>query len=149
MARDGLADMYDVLSVQHDADVLSIRRGYREKVRALRLDVADEAEAGDRLRDLTHAYEVLSNPSSRLLYDRFALPGSGAQPERIENGERAPSREIARIGDDEMIAWVLGMPRPNGGRSAAVPQHDQAVRYVATIGFVIGLFFLVALLLHG
>ena len=141
--------MYDALSVPHDADVLSIRRGYREKVRALRFDVADDAEVGDRLRDLTHAYEVLSNPSSRLLYDRFALPGSGAQLERIENGERQPSREVARIGDEEMIAWVLGMPRANGSRGAAAPQHDQAVRYVATVGFVIGLVFLVALLLHG
>ena len=151
MPREALADIYDTLGVPHDADVLSIRRGYREKVRTLRLDLAEDPEAANRLRELTHAYEVLSNPSSRVVYDRIALRGSGAErlePKAVENGE--PSRELARIGDEELIAWVLGRERhQNGSPAAAVPRQDQLVRYVANVGFVVALVFLVALLLHG
>ncbi len=149
MPRDALADIYDALGVPHDADVLSIRRGYREKVRALRLDLAEDPEAGNRLRELTHAYEVLSNPSSRVVYDR-ALRGSGAgRLKPVENGEREPSRELARIGEEELSAWVLGRERLQNGSPAAAPPQDQLVRYVATVGFVVALVFLVALLLHG
>jgi len=151
MPRDALVDIYDTLGVPHDADVPSIRRGYREKVRALRLDLAEDPDAANRLRELTHAYEVLSNPSSRVVYDRIALRGSGAgRPKPVENGERKPSRELARVGQEELIAWVLGRERhQNGSPAEALPPQDRLVRYVATVGFVVALVFLVALLLHG
>ena len=151
MPHDTLVDIYDLLGVPHNADAPSIRRGYREKVRALRLDLAEDPEAGDRLHELTHAYEVLSNPSSRLLYDQFAL-GGGAEGrvQPVENGERTPGRQLARIGGDDLIAWVLGRePQQNGSTAAALPAQDRLVRYVASVGFVVALVFLVALLLHG
>src|SRR5438094_171049 len=109
MPDDTLVDIYDLLGVPHNADAPSIRRGYREKVRALRLDLAEDPEAGDRLHELTHAYEVLSNPSSRLLYDQFALGGGAEETlQPVENRERAPSRQLARIAGDDLIAWALG-----------------------------------------
>jgi curved DNA-binding protein CbpA len=148
MSRGGTSDMYEVLGIQHDADTLSVRRGYREQLRALRLRPADDDETRSRLTELTHAYEVLGNPSSRALYDRYALRGPGATSMRpvdeVEPDRRAP----ARIGEELLLTWILGL-EPLDEVSADVPQHDRLVRLIATVGFVVALVLLVAVLLHG
>jgi curved DNA-binding protein CbpA len=145
---DGQHDMYDVLGVPHDADPFDIRRVYREKVRALRLDVPPEPEAHERLRELTHAYEVLSNPRSRLLYDRVRGTGSGS----LQHGADKGTREWLELDDEELSVWVLGRDRgekPQPIRAMSLPSRDLVTRAFAASGFVIALFLLVVVLLRG
>jgi hypothetical protein len=141
MARaDGLADLYDLLGVPSDADPPRIRRVYRELARALRLDVPHEPENGARLSELTHAYEVLSNPRSRLLYDRLA------------SGDGNSTDEWAQTGDEQLLVWVVGTERPRKPSRpprATFPAGDLLVRYLAAGGFVISLLFLLVVLLRG
>jgi curved DNA-binding protein CbpA len=136
--------MYVALGLSRGADALSVRRGYRERVRTLRSDASNEHESDDLIRELTHAYAVLSKPASRLLYDRVAV----GRP--LMRAEHEPGRELATVRDNELVAWILGAePHQNGRATSAAPAQDRMVRYVATVGFVIALVFLVALLLHA
>jgi curved DNA-binding protein CbpA len=140
-------DIYGVLGVPHDADPLHIRTVYRETVRALRLDSSRTPEAEARLRELTHAYAVLSNPRSRLLYDRLALRRTGGGP-----GVGAPAREWPHVDDEDLSSWVFGEERRRQPRSSdgeASGAVDLLARYFATAGFVIAALFLVFVLLRG
>jgi molecular chaperone DnaJ len=70
-------DYYEVLGVDADADAETIKRAFRTRARALHPDVSDDPSAGDKFRELSEAYGVLSKQSTRLLYDRFGYRGRG------------------------------------------------------------------------
>lgn len=70
-------DCYEVLGVSRAADGEAIRRAFRRLARELHPDVSALPEAGERFRELSVAYTVLSNPRARSLYDRFGYRGRG------------------------------------------------------------------------
>lgn len=70
-------DCYEVLGVPRAADGEEIRRAFRRLARELHPDVSALPQAGERFRELSVAYTVLSNPRARYLYDRFGYRGRG------------------------------------------------------------------------
>ena len=75
-------DFYDVLGVRRDADGETIKRAFRARSRALHPDVCADPQAEERFRELVEAYDVLSKPETRRLYDRFGWRGRGNGFER-------------------------------------------------------------------
>lgn len=72
MAPVTFKDYYDVLGVDKRADAKAIKRAYRTKARALHPDVnKDDPDAANRFKDVNEAYEVLSDPEKRKMFDRF------------------------------------------------------------------------------
>ena len=136
---EGLGDLYDLLGVPSDADPPRIRRVYRELARAVRLDGSQEPGNGQQFRELTHAFEVLSNPRSRLVYDRLAF------------GDGQATDEWAQAGDEELIGWVLGTERSTEASRARTtfPTGDLLVRWLAAVGFLIALLLLLVVLARG
>ena len=78
MARDH----YAILGVRKDAPPEEIKRAYRRLARQLHPDVNPDAETQERFKEITAAYEVLSDPSKRQLYDMGGDPlsSSGNNP---------------------------------------------------------------------
>jgi molecular chaperone DnaJ len=75
MARD----YYDILGVTRTADKDEIKRAYRRLARKYHPDVNREAGADETFKEISRAYEVLSDPEVRSNYDRFGEAGvSGA-----------------------------------------------------------------------
>jgi molecular chaperone DnaJ len=70
-------DYYEVLGLAREADGGAITQAYRRLARELHPDVSTDPDAEERFRELTGAYTVLSDPSARLLYDRFGYRGRG------------------------------------------------------------------------
>lgn len=69
-----MSDLYAVLDVGRDASPDDIKRAYRRKAREHHPDAGGDEE---RFKQVTRAYEVLSDPERRRRYDRFGDEGEG------------------------------------------------------------------------
>ena len=72
------SDYYQILGVSTDASAEDIKKAYRRKAREMHPDVSDDPEAATKFKEVSQAYEVLSDPQKRELYDRGGDPfGNG------------------------------------------------------------------------
>ena len=70
-----MADHYEALGVAREASPEEIKKAYRKLARELHPDVNPSADASERFKTVTHAYDVLSDPQQRQQYD---MGGSGS-----------------------------------------------------------------------
>src|ERR1044071_9919140 len=63
-------DLYAVLGVPRDADADTIKKAYRRLARQLHPDVNPDSETQERFKEVSRAYEILSDPQKRAAYDR-------------------------------------------------------------------------------
>lgn len=74
-------DYYAVLGVERSADDKTIKKAYRKLAKKYHPDTsAGNAQAEEKFKEATQAYEILSDPEKRRLYDQFghaAFDGSG------------------------------------------------------------------------
>ena len=72
-------DLYELLGVARDADADAVKKAYRRLARQYHPDVNPDPEAQERFKEISRAYEVLSDPQKRAAYDRGGDPfGGGA-----------------------------------------------------------------------
>ncbi|MFC5752682.1 molecular chaperone DnaJ [Actinomadura rugatobispora] len=75
-------DYYATLGVRRDASPDEVKKAYRRLARELHPDVNPDPETQERFKEITQAYEVLSDPKKREMYDLgadpFAPGGAGA-----------------------------------------------------------------------
>lgn len=65
-------DYYETLGVSHDASQDDIKRAYRRLARQHHPDAnRDDPRAEERFKEITRAYEILSDPDKRQRYDMF------------------------------------------------------------------------------
>ena len=70
-------DLYDLLGVARDADADTIKKAYRKLARRLHPDVNPDPDAQEQFKQVSTAYEVLSDPQKRAAYDRGGDPFGG------------------------------------------------------------------------
>jgi molecular chaperone DnaJ len=71
-------DPYELLGVDRDADDATIKKAYRKLAREYHPDVNPDPVAQERFKEVSHAYEILSDPQKRAAYDRGGDPFAGA-----------------------------------------------------------------------
>lgn len=71
-----MADLYEVLGVDPSASPEDVKRAYRRKAREHHPDAGGDEE---RFKEVTRAYEVLSDPVRRRRYDRTGDDGSSGR----------------------------------------------------------------------
>lgn len=72
-----MADHYEALGVAREATPEEIKKAYRKLARELHPDVNPSADASERFKTVTHAYDVLSDPQQRQQYDMGGSGGFG------------------------------------------------------------------------
>jgi molecular chaperone DnaJ len=101
-------DYYELLGVGRTADEQEIKKAFRVLARRLHPDVSEEADAEVRFREISEAYEVLTNAETRQLYDRYGHAG-------LRSGGFTPRHsDLGDIGD--LFAAFFGDDLFGGGR---------------------------------
>ncbi len=76
-----MPDLYELLEIPRDATPEDIKRAYRQQARRHHPDAGGDAET---FKQITHAFQVLSDPDKRVRYDRF---GDDGTPSTRGNGD--------------------------------------------------------------
>lgn len=74
-------DYYEILGVSKSASEAELKSAYRKLARSHHPDIDKTAGAADKFKEISEAYQVLSDPGKRKTYDQFGAaafaPGQG------------------------------------------------------------------------
>jgi curved DNA-binding protein len=152
------SDFYSALGVSRDASPDEIQRAYRKLARTYHPDVNKAPEAEERFKEISEAYDVLSDPKTRERYDQFgedfrrvpedvdpagwsrARAGAGARrrprgagPEGFSDGVRFSTGSAEGIDLDDLFGGLFG--GRGGGRRGwgPIPGSDHEVEVEITV----------------
>jgi molecular chaperone DnaJ len=118
-------DYYELLEVSRTATPEEIKKAYRRLARELHPDVNPDVEHQERFKMVTAAYEVLSDPEKRQMYDLGGDPlsnrGGGGFAGGFDfsdvmgaffggRGQNRGPRGRARRGQDALISITIDLP---------------------------------------
>jgi len=72
-------DLYEILGVTRDSSGDDIKKAYRRLAREYHPDVNPEPAAEERFKEVSAAYEILSDPQKRQQYDRYGQGGGSVE----------------------------------------------------------------------
>src|SRR5919201_1359167 len=96
-------DYYEILGLSRNATDGDIKKAFRRLARELHPDVSDAPDAHDRFREVAEAYEVLSKPETREVYDLYGGVGRGRP--------RARGADVAAEVEIELVEAATGTTR--------------------------------------
>ena len=122
-------DYYEILGIQRSVGQDEIQRAYRKLARKYHPDVSKAANAEDKFKELSEAYEVLKDPEKRKMYDQFGPnwrsgqdfrppPEWGAQFDTAGAGPGRPSFNGAGPAGSAIFSrrfWRQGFSAERGG----------------------------------
>jgi len=132
------ADYYDVLGVGRDASPEEIKKAYRTLAFKYHPDKnKGNAEAEEKFKEATEAYEVLSDAEKRAQYDQFGKAAFGAGPQGFQGASGFDMDDALRtfMGAfaGENIFEQLFRGATGGGRPAVQRGRDIRVRLRLTL----------------
>ena len=84
-------DYYEVLGVSRDADDRALRSAFAKIAKKTHPDLhPDDKAAEEAFKDASEAYNLLTDPKKRALYDRFGFNGEPQQPAEESGGDYYP-----------------------------------------------------------
>jgi len=119
------SDYYETLGVARDASAAEIKHAYRKGAMRYHPDKnPGDSEAEHRFKELTEAYEILSDPDKRARYDQFGHAGVGANGGGFSGG-----------GFSDIFEDIFGDFFGGGRRRGAAPRRGADLRLDIEISF--------------
>ena len=119
-------DYYEILGVEKNADEKDVKKAYRRVAMKFHPDRnPDDANAEEKFKEASEAYEILSDREKRAAYDRFGHAGVESQM----GGGAGFSGSFSDIFGD-VFGDIFG---GGGGRSRGGPQRGADLRYTLDI----------------
>ncbi len=115
-------DYYEILGVEKGADINTIKRAYRKLAMKYHPDRnKDDDAAAERFREVTEAYEVLSDTDKRARYDQYGHAGVDDQMHDFwARGGFQESQAFRDFGDvfGDVFGDIFGFGGGGGGRTS-------------------------------
>jgi molecular chaperone DnaJ len=122
---------YEILGVERNAGDAEIKRAFRKLAQQWHPDVSNEQGAAERFKEINEAYQVLSDPNKRQIYDMVGRAGLGDM-----NGAGSPFAEGFTGFGDLFDAFFSGMGGPGGpGARRGRRPSGSDLRYDLRINF--------------
>jgi molecular chaperone DnaJ len=125
VATEQKRDYYEVLGLSRNASEEDIKRAFRRLARQYHPDVNKDKDAEARFKEVNEAYEVLSDPQKRQMYDQFGHAGPGM-------GAGAGFGDVGFGGFSDIFQTFFGGATGGGRRG---PQRGSDLRYNLTLTF--------------
>lgn len=123
-------DYYEVLGVNRDAHEKELKQAYRKLARKYHPDVnKEDPKAADKFKEISEAYEILSDKDKRARYDQYGH--SGINQEDFGHGGFSSFEDI--FGSD-IFDIFFGGGRSTTGRRPR-PTQGRDLQYVLEIDF--------------
>ncbi len=138
MATSSHKDYYEILGVSKDASVDDIKKAFRSKARTMHPDVCKEPGAEERFKELSEAYETLSDPDKKSRYDAVRAGGfttqnpyasSAAGGSAWSGGAYNPFGGWASWGSSP-FGSAYGSARPGAGQGTPYVRRQGATRSI-------------------
>jgi molecular chaperone DnaJ len=123
-------DAYEILGVPKDVSEADLKKAYRKLARKFHPDVnPDDKEAEKKFKDISAAYDILSNAEKRAEYDQMGATAYYATPNAAHDYEGAfSSRGFADVFRDLFSG--------GGGQAYAGPRRGEDLAYSLEVDFL-------------
>lgn len=140
-----MADYYDILEISRTATADEIKKAYRKKALQYHPDKnPGDATAEKRFKEISEAYEVLSDDKKRQMYDRYGKEGVQGAAGMHGGGGFSSMDEAMRTfmgafggmgGGDSIFESFFGGGDMGGGRGSSMRRQGASKRVNITITF--------------
>ena len=136
-------DLYATLGVARDAGQDAIKRAYRKLAKEMHPDLNPDKDVAERFKQVTAAYDILSDPEKRGKYDRGEIDASGQERPQYQYyrdfaEDPAAGRFYARegVGDADSLHDILEGLFGGRGERVRMRARGADVSYTLPIDFL-------------
>ena len=126
-------DYYKVLGVDRKATDDDIKKAYRKLARSYHPDTNHDAGAEDRFKQISEAYDTLSDPEKRKRYDRGGTIFGGQNPFGGGGGGGATAGDMGGFSD--ILSGIFNTTGGRGARTRPAAERGRDLETTVSLSF--------------